>query len=247
MIAEDGPLRVAPAERCPDRDLRPSNSRPALPILGEVDHLRNLPTAPGGRSGPWFHHHPGTAAGVAAALFAVVFAVRMGVDGTHEPISVLYILPIALLAMAFGLRTGIAAGTAGVGLLAVWAFESGASLTPLGWLSRATPLLVLGALIGVASDRLRAAAHRERRAAAVALFQREAAEVNDEIVQGLAATKWVLESGDAERGLAMLEANLVAAQDLVTRTLGTGSALPGDLRRSSVDGQPPSDLPDATP
>lgn len=182
---------------------------------------------------------------MAAALFVGVFAVRMGVDGTREAISVLYVLPIALLAMTFGLRTGVAAGTTGVGLLAVWAVESGASLTPLGWLSRATPLLVLGALIGIASDRLREAERREHRAAAVAVLQREAAEVNDALVQGLAVTKWVLESGDSERALAMLEENLVTAQEHVSRMLGTGSALPGDLRRSRVDGRPPSDVPDA--
>lgn len=226
-------------ERPLDRDLRPSTSLSDRPILAKMSHDGHPPTARDERSGPWFRHHPRTAAGVAAAMFVGVFAVRMSVDGTREAISVLYVLPIALLAMAFGLRTGLAAGTTGVGLLAIWVLHSGAALSPLGWLSRATPLLVLGALIGVASDRLREAAERERRAAAVAMLQRDAAEVHDELVQALAVTKWVFESGDSERGLAMLEENLVSAQALVSRMLGSGSALPGDLRRSRADGRSP--------
>jgi hypothetical protein len=67
---------------------------------------------------------------------------------------------------------------------------------------------------------------------AVALLQREAAEINDSIFQGLAATKWMLEAGEVERGLTTLEQTMVTAQQLVSRMLGSDSVLPGDLRRS---------------
>lgn len=65
----------------------------------------------------------------------------------------------------------------------------------------------------------------------MALLQRDAAEVNDSVIQGLVATKWLLESGEVERAIALLEATTVTAQELVTRVLGSESVLPSDVRR----------------
>lgn len=202
-----------------------------LEIMVDFGPSPPIPTAPG----PWFRRHPVAAISVAVGSFVGVFALRMSVGDTEQTISVLYVLPIALLAISFGFRVGLVAGACGLALVVAWAFSRGVDLGPLGWLSVATPLLLLGGLLGVASDRLREAEQIERHAAAVAAIQRDAAEVNDELVQGLAATKWLFEIGDTERGLAMLEENLVSAQQLVSRMLASGTALPGDPRRS----QPP--------
>lgn len=137
----------------------------------------------------------------------------------------LYGLPVALVALGFGFRAGSAAGFAAVGLLAVSNVAADVSLTTLGWVSRVTPLLLLGTLIGASSDRIRAADRAERYAAAVALLQREGAEISDRIFQGLAASKWMLEVGEIERGLVTLEDTMVMAQQLVTRALGSKSVL----------------------
>ena len=87
-------------------------------------------------SGPWFWQHPRWALVVAAALFTGVLALRLAVAGVEDSISVLYVLPVALLALTFGFRVGVAAGFAAVGLLVSWVLYQDETLSPLGWLSR---------------------------------------------------------------------------------------------------------------
>lgn len=188
--------------------------------------------------GPWFWLRPALAAGVAAALFAAVVVLRWTVGTVEDSISMLYVLPVALLAMAFGTRAGVAAGAFAVGLLALWLVTTGESLSTLGWLSRATPLLLLGTLVGAASDRIREAAAAERRAAAVALLQLEAAEINDRVLQQMAAAKWMLEAGRTDAGVDLLASTMDTAQDLVARMLGSGSVLTAE---SNHRGAPTAD------
>jgi hypothetical protein len=183
-------------------------------------------------AGPWFQSHPVTAIVVGVALFAAITALRVSIAGTEEPISELYALPIALLAMTFGFRVGTLSGIAGITTMAVWAYATDVSLTPLGWATRAVPMVLLGVLLGSSSDKIRASREREREAAAIAVLQREAAEVNDSVVQGLTAAKWLLEAHDLERGLATVTETMTTAQGLVSQMLGAHSPLPGDLRRS---------------
>lgn len=194
--------------------------------------MRLQTRASGPGAGPWFWLRPTLAIGVSAVLFVAIIVLRWTVGGAEDSISMLYVLPVALLALGFGCRAGLAAGVAAVGLLVLWVVTSGESLSVLGWLSRATPLLLLGALTGAAADRIRAAAAAERRSAAAALLQREAAEINDHVLQQMAAIKWMIEAGHHDAGIELLETTMETAQDLVSRMLGAGSVLPGDLRRS---------------
>ena len=182
--------------------------------------------------GPWFWLHPILALGVSVGLFGGVLLLRWLVAGVEDSISMLYVLPVALLALTFGLRVGLAAGLVAVGLLVAWVAWSGEQLSPLGWLSRVTPLLLLGGLVGVAAERIRAADRIERHAAEIELLQRDAAEINDSLIQGMAVTKWLFESGQASAGIELLEETMVTGQQLVGRMLGSDSVLPGDLRRS---------------
>jgi hypothetical protein len=64
----------------------------------------------------------------------------------------------------------------------------------------------------------------------VAVLQRDAAEVNDSVVQGLAATRWLLESGRVEPALEALDETAANAQGLVSRILGRGGVLGDDIR-----------------
>lgn len=181
---------------------------------------------------PWFDRRPRSAIAVSSALFAAIFLLRLGVGDERDAIAMLYVLPIALIAIGFGPRAGVAAGSISVGLLALWTGLADVSLTPLGWLSRIVPLLLIGALIGSGSERIRAADAAERRADAVALLQLDGAEINDNIVQSLSAAKWAIESGDAERAQSILDDTIVTGQQLVTRTLGSDSVAQDQLRRS---------------
>jgi hypothetical protein len=192
----------------------------------------HLTDAPAQSGGPWFRERPRQAIVVATAMSAAIFALRLADSSAADAVSVLYVLPVALLAMAFGFRVGAAVGLGSVGLLVAGTELADITLTPLGWSTRITPLLLLGTLVGFASDQLREAHRRERRYIQVALLQREAAEINDTIVQGLAAAKWLMEAGDTDRGLDAVNETMATAQVLVTRMLGADSPLPGDRLRS---------------
>lgn len=190
-------------------------------------------------TGPWFWVRPMLAVVVSAVLFAGIVVLSWTVGGVEDSVSMLYVLPISLLALGFGFRAGLAAGVFAVVLLMLWVVFSGESLSALGWLSHATPLLLLGPLVGAATDRIRASATTERRAAAVTLLQREAAEINDHVLQQMAAAKWLLEAGHHDEGIDLLESTMDTAQQLVSRMLGSASVLPGDLRRSQPVGDAP--------
>jgi glucose-6-phosphate-specific signal transduction histidine kinase len=157
-------------------------------------------------------------------MFAIVTAVRFAVAGVGEPVTLLYVFPVALLATAFGMRGGIAGAAAGIALFTVWAGTHGqGDLTTLDWLTRAAPLALLGVLLGDAIDRLEASQRHAVEAEAIraelaeAHRRHEAAvEINDSIVQGLVAAKWAVELGDVGRALEVLDATLDESQKLVT-------------------------------
>lgn len=184
------------------------------------------------RGRPWFQHAPRRALAVAAVMFVAIFALSVADSSATDAVSVLYVLPVALVAFTFGFRAGLAAGGGAVGLLALSVLIADLSMSPLGWATRITPLLLLGTLVGYASDQLREGDRRELHYQKVALLQREAAEINDGIVQGLAAAKWLLEAGNTGRGLDAVNDTIVTAQTLVSRMLGPGSPLEGELLRS---------------
>ena len=169
---------------------------------------------------------------VATTMAAGVFALRLADSNSEDAVSVLYVLPVALVALAFGFRVGVVTGLAGVGLVVGGTLIEGDTLSPLGWATRITPLVLLGTLVGMASDQQRAADERERHWSRVALLQREAAEINDGIVQGLAAAKWLLEVGKLDRGLATVNETMLTAQALVARLLRAGEPTDADPFRA---------------
>lgn len=177
------------------------------------------------RAAPWFRERPRTAIVVASGLFVGILVLQVVVVSAEDELSMLYVLPIALLAMAFGSGVGVVAGLIGVAGVVVGALIGEASLSPFDWITRLTSLLLLGALLGYAVDRLEEASLRDRQLAAVLLLQREAAELNDSIVQELAVAKWRFEAGDQDGGLEMLNETVATAQALVSRMLGPTSPI----------------------
>jgi hypothetical protein len=165
---------------------------------------------------------------VSIVMFAGIAVLQWYVGGVADSISMLYVLPVALLALSFGFRVGLGAGILAVSLFAAWMVSAGESLSPLGWLSRVTPLLLIGCLVGMATERIREAVRVERHALEVALVQRESAEINDIVLQQMAATKWLLELGRVDEAIELLETTMTTAQQLVTRVLGSDSVLQGD-------------------
>jgi hypothetical protein len=168
---------------------------------------------------PWFRDRPALTVGVAAVLFVAVFAVRLLVGDVEDALNLLYTLPVALVAMAFGRNAGIGAGLLAVVLVGAWVLIDDVDLSPLGWASRVVPLLLLGGLLGDASDRLVMADARQRALEAAAQRHRDATEVNDTLIQGMAAARWALEAGRHESGLRTLTQTLEHGHELVSKLL----------------------------
>lgn len=177
-------------------------------------------------SDPWFRRHPGVALMVAGVLFAAVLFLRLFNGTPVDAYSMLYALPVALVATTFGIRAGTLAGLVAVGLTLLWAVVQDVSLTPAGWAARVLPLLLLGMLVGHAADRERRAAVEHRRLEEAALLHREAIEINDSLVQGMAAARWTLDSGQVDTGKQILDETIMQAHELVSgliRRAGMGA------------------------
>ncbi len=98
--------------------------------------------------GPWLL--------VAASLFGLIFAVRAVHDDADDVVTLLYAIPIALVAVARGRTCGLAAAALALVLFAVWdTLVSDTASGALGYVSRAATFFVLGGAVGALADRLR--------------------------------------------------------------------------------------------
>lgn len=180
---------------------------------------------------PWFGRRPRVALLVIGALYGCVFLLRLLAGSPADATSMLYVLPVALAATAFGRTAGVAAGLLAVGLTVAWAVLKDVSMGPGAWASRIIPVLLLGYLLGSAMDRLRRAERDRRELELAALLHREAIEINDSLVQRMAAAKWAVEAGQVEATERMLSEAMDEAQrlvsDLISRAgMGERSAPP---------------------
>lgn len=191
-----------------------------MPTAARPVHLGTRPRD------PWFSQRPCLALGVIAAMFVAVLALRLLAGNAVDAYSMLYVLPVALAASAFGQRGGVTAGLIAVALIVAWVLVRDVSLGPTGWGSRVVPIVLLGVLLGKATDRVRRAETERRRLEQAALLHREAIEINDSLIQGMTAAKWSLESGESESGLEILTATVHKGHQLVS----------GLIRRANMGG-----------
>ncbi len=198
---------------------------------------------PEGASFPWYRSHSYAALLIAAGLFAGVSVARYFSDGSGEAIDILYSLPIALLAMSFGLRGGLVGAAVGFSLFAIFELADGAGdIDATGWIARAAGLLLLGVLLGRATDQIRAGQRRalaeqeqRRRLQETAHRQREALEISDSILQHLVAAKWMVERGRDEDAVEILTSTLETGQRMVAELL--------PIRHGGFDAQAVEDDP----
>lgn len=165
--------------------------------------------------GPWFRRHPLAAGLVATGLVLAITWCRFSLGDERDATTLLYALPVTLVGMTFGRRAGTLAAVGCVALLSAWLMVADVALSPVGWAARVIPVLLLGGLIGAASDALEAAAKARVELAVAAARQRDAAEVQDEILQRLVAAKWKAEAAGAEGAADLLEDAIVAGQAVV--------------------------------
>lgn len=180
-----------------------------------------MPTSPvrAQASEPWFSLRPRLALSVIGMLFMAVLTLRLFAGDPVDAYSMLYVLPVALAATAFGVRGGVFAGVIALALMLIWILVRDVTLSPTGWATRMVPILLLGVLLGRAIDRQRRAESDRRELEAAALLHAEAIEINDSLVQRMSAAKWALEAGQTDAGLAMLTTAVSEAHRLVSGLL----------------------------
>lgn len=138
------------------------------------------------------------ALGVIVGLLAAVTVLRWFVDGAGQAVALLYVVPIALGALRFGRRGGLA--VAGFGIVAFVALESvraRGDVDVTGWVSPILAMALVGGLVGHLSE-------QSKRLEELCDAQHAAIEAGDSIVQQVAAARWMLEAGRSGEALATL-------------------------------------------
>ena len=92
---------------------------------------------------------------LAAVLFAMAFAARLAVNDPNALLANFYIVPIAVLAIAFGMRVGVLAAAVAFVLVPAWSVINSVHVDALGYVSRGAAFFVTGVVVGGFSDRLR--------------------------------------------------------------------------------------------
>ena len=97
-------------------------------------------------TGPWFSRRPTLALVVIGVLYLAVFTLRVLPGTPVDAYSMLYVLPDALAATAFGRHAGVAAALLAVLLIVTWTVVKDVALGPPAWATRVIPILLLGYL-----------------------------------------------------------------------------------------------------
>lgn len=169
---------------------------------------------------PWFGRRTGLALAGVLAMFVSITVLRFSLgNDASAAITALYVVPISLAALAWGRVAGVIASGAALVLVAVWVVAADVDLTVLGWSSRAVPMLLVGLLLGDASDRLRRAEQARVEQAERELLHRQAVEVNDSLLQGMASAKWALEAERHDVAHERLSEAIASGQTLVARLI----------------------------
>jgi PAS domain S-box-containing protein len=92
---------------------------------------------------------------VAIVTFAVVFVLRLIDENAADGLTLLYVIPITILAAEFGVAGGLAAALAACGLVGIWVGVNDVNLTVVGFLVRVVAFVTVGLVLGAAADRLR--------------------------------------------------------------------------------------------
>ena len=93
---------------------------------------------------------------LAIVLFVAVFALRESDPNVGNGEATLYVVPIAVLALRFGLRGGLAGSGLSAALIVTWGLSSHPGAVTLGgYLSRGVAFLVLGVFLGIVVDQRR--------------------------------------------------------------------------------------------
>jgi len=196
----------------------------------------------------------GAIVAIAALLFAVTFAARLAIDDPDALLANFYIVPIAVLAIEFGARSGLVAAAVAFALVPTWALINAVHVDALGYVSRGAAFLVTGLVVGGFSDRLRKdTARREDAQRDLALYADQLEESNHDLARSVERLEAFAEIAravggetDLERVLSLILAHgreIVSARTLVIYLPDGGelAAVSGSARRSESQPRLPLD------
>jgi signal transduction histidine kinase len=98
----------------------------------------------------------------AAAMFVAVFALRQTDSDLRDSVALLYVIPILLLSLELGIRTGLLSACFALALVGLWLLTSQAGFDGISNFSYAAAYLTVGAVGGRFADRMRNAQARHR-------------------------------------------------------------------------------------
>jgi diguanylate cyclase (GGDEF)-like protein/PAS domain S-box-containing protein len=90
-----------------------------------------------------------TRVAIAFLLFVAIAAARFASHHPGDAVGILFVIPIAIIALDLHWRGGLLAGASGTVVTVIWSQLANQSLTLLGYTTRTTAFLAVGVVIGV--------------------------------------------------------------------------------------------------
>ena len=92
--------------------------------------------------------HSGVVVTAAVVLFAAITVLRWSTEDPLDGVTVMYTLPVALLASRFGFRTGVVASLSAFALMLIWIVAKDIEFSALAFTSRFVSFLAVGMAVG---------------------------------------------------------------------------------------------------
>ena len=137
--------------------------------------------------------------------FAAVTVLRFATDNEGDAVTILYVIPVGLVGIRYGLAWGFAAAALAFGLFVVWAAVDDADIGVVGYLTRACAFAVAAGGLSWAARRVWRAERRAR-----------GRELHDTIVQQLAVARYSAAAGQVDECVRAVDEALDGVQRMVS-------------------------------
>lgn len=137
--------------------------------------------------------------------FLAVTVLRFVSDSEADAIAVLYVIPIGLTAIRYGMAAGFAAAGLAFALFGAWSAAEEPDIGVVGYLTRACAFAVAAGGLSWAAQRLWRAERRAR-----------GRELHDTIVQRLAVARYSAEAGQVDECVRAVDEALEGVQRMVS-------------------------------
>lgn len=98
----------------------------------------------------------GLVIGVSVALFGAILSLRIADPNVADTPLTLFVVPISLCAISFGVRGGLISALIAVAIATGWHLRAGHQLSPIGYLTRTAAFVLVGGLVGKFAEERRA-------------------------------------------------------------------------------------------